>query len=47
VPAFNLNHDNKDSNEDIIENQLESSDVHLGKYFFIFPTIKLLFLFQF
>ncbi|KAL4126232.1 hypothetical protein QTP88_010458 [Uroleucon formosanum] len=31
VSTFNLNHDNKNSNEDIIENQLESSDVHLDE----------------
>jgi len=36
VPTFNLNYDNKDSNEDIIENRLESSDVHLGKYYLFF-----------
>lgn len=34
MPTFNSNYD-KDSNEDIIENKLKSSDVHLaGKYYF-------------
>jgi len=41
VPKSNSD---KDTNEDIVEDKLESSDVHLGKYFCI--IIKLLFLFK-